>query len=110
MKLTPLDPWIAGKIGQHGRRASRAAIDAYQLGKLRETLHLANTRSAFYRERLAAAPLDLVALTDFCHFPFTTAEDIRERPLKFVCVSQGEIHRVVTLSSSGTTGRPKRLY
>ena len=43
-------------------------------------------------------------------FPFTTPDDIRRNPLQFVCVSQGEIQRVVTLQSSGTTGEPKRIY
>jgi phenylacetate-CoA ligase len=110
VKLTPLDPWITGKIDQDGRQVSRTALEAYQLRKLRETLRLARAKSAFYREHLAAAPEELATLADLCDLPFTTAEDIREHPLKFVCVSQGEIQRVVTLFSSGTTGQPKRLY
>lgn len=115
MKLTPLDPWIAAKVGQGAcqgvsGRVSRSAIEAYQLRKLREILRLARARSAFYREHLDAAPQELADLADWSHFPLTTAEEIREQPLRFVCVSQGEINRVVTLSSSGTTGQPKRLY
>lgn len=110
MRLTPLDPWIAAKVGQDGGRADRLAIEAYQLEKLRETLHLVRARSAFYGHHLAAAPQELANLTGLDHFPFTTADDIRDRPLQFLCVSQGEINRVVTLSSSGTTGQPKRLY
>ena len=43
-------------------------------------------------------------------FPFTTPDDIRRNPLQFVCVSQDEIKRVVTLQTSGTTGEPKRIY
>lgn len=115
MRLTPLDPWIAAKVG-HGAgqgasgRADRAAIEAHQLGKLRETLRLARARSAFYRDHLAAAPREPASLADLARFPFTTADDIREQPLRFLCVSQGEIQRVVTLTSSGTTGPPKRLY
>lgn len=110
MRLTPLDPWIAAKIGQDGGRADRPAIEAYQLEKLRETLRLVRAKSAFYGHHLAAAPQDLANLTDLDQLPFTTADDIREQPLQFLCVSQGEIDRVVTLSSSGTTGQPKRLY
>ena len=43
-------------------------------------------------------------------FPFTTAEDIREHSLQLLCVSQDEIGRVVTLDTSGTTGKSKRIY
>ncbi len=110
MRLTPLDPWIATKIAQDGGRATRAAIEAYQLQKLRETLHLVREKSGFYRKHLAAAPADLSCLADLARFPFTTAEEMCEDALPFLCVSQGEIHRVVTLDSSGTTGKPKRLY
>ena len=42
-------------------------------------------------------------------FPFTTEEDIRRQPLRFLCVSQSEVSRVVTLQTSGTTGDPKRV-
>jgi phenylacetate-CoA ligase len=38
------------------------------------------------------------------------AADVRENGLRFLCVSQGDIRRVVTLDTSGTTGSPKRLY
>jgi phenylacetate-coenzyme A ligase PaaK-like adenylate-forming protein len=49
-------------------------------------------------------------LSDLSRFPFTTPEDIRQHGLQFLCVSQDEIQRVVTLDTSGTTGQPKRLY
>ena len=35
---------------------------------------------------------------------------MRDEGLRFLCVSQDEISRVVTLSSSGTTGTPKRVF
>jgi phenylacetate-CoA ligase len=113
MNLTPLEPWIANKIGQ-------ADLAEYQLGKLRETLRLAREKSRFYRQRLADAPIDLTSLDDLARLPFTTAADLRADPLSFVCVSQDDIQRVVTLddanfplatlTTSGTTGQPKRLY
>jgi len=42
--------------------------------------------------------------------PFTTSEDLKENPLDFLCVSQNDVNRIVTLQSSGTTGKPKRLF
>lgn len=110
MRRTPLEPWIAAQVTQDGGQLTRAAIDAYQLRKLRETLRLAREKSRFYRKHLAAAPADLSQLADLANLPFTTAQEIREDALPFLCVSQSDIHRVVTLDSSGTTGRPKRLY
>ncbi len=110
MKLTPLDAWIAGKVEPEGGPVSRTAIQAYQLHRLHETLALAREKSPFYRRHLAAAPDDLSALVDLAWFPFTTARHVAENALQFLCVSQGDIQRVVTLDSSGTTGPPKRLY
>ena len=86
----------------------REHIERYQLQRLRETLAWARTRSPFYRRALASAG-ELTALGDLERLPFTTADDLRERGPQFLCVSQGEVSRVVTLSTSGTTGMPKRL-
>jgi phenylacetate-coenzyme A ligase PaaK-like adenylate-forming protein len=110
LKFTPLHSWIARKIGSSSETFTREAITAYQLRKVRETLHLAREKSIFYRSRLAACPQDIASLEELEYYPFTTAEDIRREPLRFLCVSQNEIERVVTLDSSGTTGLPKRLF
>jgi phenylacetate-CoA ligase len=110
LPITPLEPWITSKLGRRAESLTRVALEAYQFQKLRETLHLARERSRFYRERLAAAPCTLNCPADLARFPFTTPQDIRENALRFVCVSQDEIQRVVTLDSSGTTGPAKRLY
>ena len=52
----------------------------------------------------------LSGIEDMAGIPFTTAEDIRQNPLRFLCVSQDQINRVVTLPTSGTTGEPKRIF
>jgi phenylacetate-coenzyme A ligase PaaK-like adenylate-forming protein len=53
---------------------------------------------------------ELRSIEDLQCLPFTTPEDVEQNPLPFLCVSQSEIHRVVTLHTSGTTGESKRLY
>ncbi len=103
MQKTPLDFWIKNKT-------SGANLADWQLNKLNETLAWAHAKSSFYKKRLAEMPKKLETLADFRQFPFTTPEDLRQNPLHFVCVSQDEIERVVTLQSSGTTGEPKRVY
>ena len=47
---------------------------------------------------------------EFRRLPFTDASAVREQGLQMLCVPQGEIERVVTLTTTGTSGRPKRLY
>lgn len=110
MKLTPLEPWISAKIGLPDKTLTRQVLIAYQLMKLNATLQLARARSPFYRTRLAGFPAQLDSLEDLKNLPFTTGEHIRSEGLQFLCVSQDEIHRVVTLDTSGTSGAPKRLF
>lgn len=78
---------------------------------MNETLDLVRNRSAFYRRKFAHLPgAGLSRLEDIRHLPFTSAADIKENPLRFLCVSQSEIRRVVSLTSSGTTGGGKRVF
>lgn len=111
MNTTPLEKWIAARIGCNTQPLTRETIQAYQLQKLRETIAWANTRSPFYRKHLAELPAnDLDDLDCLTRFPFTSAEELRRTPLSFLCISQDKISRVVTLQSSGTSGPPKRIY
>jgi len=110
MQLTPLDPWIASKIGANSSRLTRSALEAYQLARLQDTIQTLRASSPFYRAHLAGCPTELTRLDDLAAFPLTTARDIQQAPLQFLCVSQGDVRRVVTLDSSGTTASPKRLF
>ena len=111
MVKTPLDDWIAGKIGVPPAALSREAIETYQLAQLRKTVRLVKERSAFYRSRLAGIDPDgIVSFSRFAELPFTSPQDIRNDPYAFACVPQREIERIVSLQSSGTTGEPKRVF
>lgn len=114
MRKTPLDEWIARKIRgcqDSPSLLSRDEIDRYQFEKIRETVDYARRSSPFYRRLLEGrSGAELKGLNDFASFPFTTGDDIRESALRFLCVSQDEIARVVTLNTSGTTGVSKRLF
>ena len=110
MKITPLEGWIAQRLGG-GKPLRREQIEAYQVQRLRQTIGWAQQRSAFYRERLAdLSESDLCGLEDLNKLPFTTADDLQQNSLRFLCVSQSEVGRVVTLQTSGTSGASKRLY
>jgi phenylacetate-CoA ligase len=107
---TPLEDWVYQKIGGHQKSFDRKAIEDYQLFMLNEVIKRAREKSSFYRQKLTKTPQSLSSLKDLALFPFTTADDIRNSALSLVCVSQSEIQRVVTLDTSGTTGKPKRIY
>ena len=110
MRLTPLEPWIQSKISASPGRLLRPDLGAFQLERLRQTIRLAREKSRFYAGRLAHAPREISRLEDLALFPFTTPEDLRKEGPQLLCVSQGDIQRVVTLDTSGTTGEPKRIY
>jgi len=114
MRKTPLDEWIAGKICGSPNPSpllSRGDIDRYQLEKLRQVVDYVQRNSPFYRRLLEGhTGSELKTFDDLASFPFTTGADIRESALRFLCVSQDEIARVVTLNTSGTTGASKRLF
>lgn len=112
---TPLDQWISGKVRGSGRSispvVSREDLDRYHLERFRETLDYAREESPFYARLLKGfSGRDLSSLADVSSLPFTVADDVKDSPLSFLCVSQDDIARVVTLNTSGTTGRSKRLY
>lgn len=109
--MTNLINWIHSKINKTSRHLTREAINAYQLVKLREIIEICREKSPFYRRHLKGfSGKQIATLEDLSDFPFTTSQDIRDKSLQFLCVSQDEIQRVVTLQTSGTTGNPKRLY
>ncbi len=109
MESTPLQGWMAQRLGV--KHLSRELLEAYQLLKLQETISWARQQSPFYRERLAdVGEQDLKKLGDLAQLPFTSADNLSRDPRRFLCVSQSEVSRVVTLKTSGTSGAPKRLY
>jgi len=109
-RLTPLEPWIKTKIGLLPEEVlTRVVLEEYQLARLGDTIEYVKRHSPFYRELLADCNQP-ASLKELAGLPFTTPADIRESDHRFLCVSQGEIERVVTLRSSGTTAPSKRLH
>ena len=111
MMMTPLEKWIGSKVGAVTGRPGRRVIEAYQLARLGRTLDWVMARSPFYKRLLSDfRDYRINSLSDLAALPFTTARDVAENSLEMLCVSQDDIARVVTLDTSGTTSRPKRLY
>jgi phenylacetate-CoA ligase len=109
---TPLEDRLKHKIGLDDKALlTRSAISGYQVRKMIELLSFARRHSPHYARLLGDLPeAPLLDLEDIACIPLTTATDIRKNPLGFLCVSQDEVARVVTLRTSGTTAQPKRFF
>lgn len=104
MKISPLHPWIISKT-------AGMTLDEYRLDCIRRTVDSAVQNSPFYRDHLGGLKSGHIrTMADVERIPTMSAEDIARNPAAMVCVSQSEISRIITLSTSGTTGNPKRIY
>ena len=92
------------------RTSSFAAVPGDErLRRLNEQLSYAASHSPYWRETLgeAAALSSLEALSGL---PFLSPEILRVQGRRLVCVPGSEVARIVSLSTSGSTGDAKRLY
>ena len=107
MRRSVLQDWITARTGC----TSREELDRWQQGRLREALGCAKENSPFYREHLRAVrPEDICTREDLARIPFTTADQLRADPQRWLCCGGAEVERVVTLKTSGTTASPKRIF
>lgn len=105
--VSVLDRWI-GEKEFSSEQLSREQLVEYQLRKISQTIKMARENSAFYREKYKDLPLP-ETMEAFKNYPFMDGRDLIRSGTKMLCVSQREIKRVVTLSTSGTTENPKRI-
>lgn len=112
LPLTPLEPWISRRLDlPAGLRPTAEVLAAFHLDAVRRTLALVRGRSPFYRRLFADHdPAAIGDFEDFGHLPLTSADDLRQDPMAFLCLSQAAVARVVTLQTSGTTRTPKRIF
>lgn len=112
MQKTPLEEWISHRIhGLSGRELTRESIRGFQLARLKATLDYVLEKSQFYREQLRGiSSKDVRDLNDLSALPTTTASDLQTKGHQFLCVSQGEVERVVTLPFPEGTDAPRRTY
>jgi phenylacetate-CoA ligase len=98
------DQWIGEKCGL-GHHFDQQSLDRYQLSALKARAHYAMEHSRFYRERYAGYDLD-----DPLSLPLISGTDIAEAGTGMVCMPETRIQRIVTMETTGTTGKPKRIY
>lgn len=86
-------------------------LRTWQLHQVRETIEYARDHSKLYSQRLQGVDTGRVwSLEDMQAIPFTWPEDLTRDPTSLVCIPAKEIARIVTLSTSGTQGAPKRVF
>ena len=111
IRKTPLEEWIRGRLFPDDAVLTRERLDNYQLESLRRNISYVKQNSRFYRELYRSLdPSDLALPEDLRKIPFTVPDDVRSSCMQMVCVRQGDISRIVTLNTSGTTGNPKRIF
>ena len=104
MNKTKLDDWICRVEALP--ELNREILEELQLCRLNETLSRVAARAGAYRD----LPRQLSSLDELKNLPFTTPDMLSQAPGKFLLLSQGEIQRVISGDTSGTTGAPKRIF
>jgi phenylacetate-CoA ligase len=95
-----------------GSGLTRALIDRLQYVRLRRTLAYVAQKSSFYRQlysELSFDPYSVGSLDDIRRIPFTEPRHIISEPFRLACVSIGDVTRIVTIASSGTSGEAKKV-
>ena len=99
MNISTLDSWINNKICAPKQKLETTDLEAWQVNQFNRSLAMVKEKSSFYRQHFNKFPDKISNLIEIQQFPFTSEADIRFSPQRFVCVSQNEIERVVTLTS-----------
>ncbi len=107
--MKTLDGWMAEQMALAGP-LTRRALDAWQAERVRDAVAFARVASPFYRARHDWPEVEIASVGDIARLPFTAPADLLRNEPPLLALSQGDVARVVTLPSSGTSGPPKRLH
>lgn len=108
--IKSIDKWIAERTG-FGENLSQSNMKQYQLKKLRQIMGYAQEHSPFYRKLYENIDISsLNSIDDLEGLPLIGSEDIVLQGNQMVCLDRSQIKRIVTLTSSGSTAAPKRVF
>lgn len=102
-----IDNWIFSGTGLS--QPDVASLRDWQLERIRSAVSRVKSKSRFYSAHLEKIPVP-ESWEDFFSLPFTCPENIAEDPYAFLCVPRTCASRIVTLRTSGTGGRRKRVF
>lgn len=105
-----VDLWSAERIGVGLGDLSQGSLGRYQLAQVRTMVGYVKERSRFYEERLRDVnPCDIQTMADFQCLPTASENDLAGHEREFACMCPKDVRRVVTVPTTGTHGRSKRL-
>jgi phenylacetate-coenzyme A ligase PaaK-like adenylate-forming protein len=105
-----VDAWIASKIGTVVDDLSQEKLFDWQMTAFRRTMTYVKSNSRFYRKLLQDIDADGIRTAeDLLSVPYTSEADLAGDELDFLCVNQKNVSRVVTVPTTGTSGRQKRV-
>ena len=104
MKKSNLDNWIIQT--ESLPELTRKGLENLQLRRLNQTLSRAKRRGGIY----AQYPDHIESLQDLQALPFTTAQMLSAGAGNFLLCSQSQVSRVISGSTSGTSGPAKRVF
>lgn len=107
-----LDLWTKQVLGLSPREElTRKIIEDYQLKRLNDLFDYARQNGNFYNRLYRDLPnnFHFKKITDIQKLPLTGSDDLRKYGDDFLCVNPKEISRIITLETSGTTGKPKHI-
>ena len=104
MKKSNLDNWIIQT--ESLPELTRKGLENLQLRRLNQTLSRAKRRGGIY----AQYPDHIESLQDLQALPFTTAQMLSAGAGNFLLCSQSQVSRVISDSTSGTSGPAKRVF
>ncbi|WP_313345309.1 DVU_1553 family AMP-dependent CoA ligase [Sedimentibacter sp.] len=111
IKRSPVDYWIANRLGIEIKDLTQDKLFNVQLDAFRETVRYVKRESKYYKKLFNnIEPEDIKTEKDIQNIPLTCEQDFAGNEKEFLCVSQREINRVVTVHTTGTTGKQKRIY
>jgi phenylacetate-CoA ligase len=110
IQRTPVDAWVARRIGTTVDDLSREKLTDWQMASFRRTMAYAKSNSRFYKKLLQNIdPENIRTAEDLLLIPCTSEQDLAGNEMDFLCVNQKEVSRVVTVPTTGTLGSQKRI-
>nr|SIP63283.1 hypothetical protein [uncultured bacterium] len=105
-----VDELVAERMGIQVRDLTQERAEAYQVEAFRRTLAYAREKGDFYRTHLKDIdPGEILSLSDLTKVPTTCEEDLAGEEWRFACIDASSVQRVVTVPTTGTRGKRKRL-
>ncbi len=110
IQRTPVDAWIAERTGIAVNDLSQEKLTDWQIASFRRTMAYAKSDSRFYKKLFQDIdPETIRTAEDLLLIPCTGEQDLSGKEMDFLCVNQKEVSRVVTVPTTGTLGRQKRI-